>query len=198
MRIRILALTAASLLTAFPSLVHADGAPPAAQTAAPVSESVTATTAAPYSPTWEIDGALFKSLSSQDSNQLGTARLMVRRFFTDTLAIGADVRYWPGGSYPLTGQDGSGTWAAGATGQLYLFKSGYIGAYVGSSLLWVPNYSQAVFTPEVGFKWFATQRVGIGISYWILTDLFSYTTSFEPASTGKSRQNLGLELSVNL
>lgn len=147
---------------------------------------------------WEINAAAFKSFSSDDPNQLGAVRMAFRRFLNESLSVGADIRYWPAGSYPLTNDTSAGAWAAGGTGQLYLFRSSYIGAYLGGSLLWVPTNSQAVFAPEVGFKWFASQRLALGLSYWILTDLGSYTTSFEPYPTGRSRQSLGFELSVYL
>lgn len=147
---------------------------------------------------WEINAAAFKSFSGDAPNQLGAVRLAFRRFLNDSLSIGADVRYWPAGSYPLTSDPSSNAWAAGGTGQLYLFRSSYIGAYLGGSLLWVPSNAQAVFAPEAGFKWFASQRLALGLSYCILTDLGSYTTSFEPLSTGRSRQSLGFELSVYL
>ena len=200
MRVWILALTAVSfvtLLTLGLSTRPVLGDEPAPAQPAAVSETVPLPPAANRR-MWELDGALFKSFSGQNANQLGTARLTLRRFLNDSLSVGTDLRYWPAGSYPLTDDTSSGAWAVGGNGQLYLFKSSYIGAYLGGSLLWVPTYAAAAFAPEVGFKWFASQRVALGISYWILTDLGSYTTSFEPASTGRSRQNLGLEISVYL
>ena len=189
-----LAMTAAGILTAA-TWVSAEETPSVIPLIHPESE---VQVQAPKLRMWELDGALFKSLSSLDPNQLGTARLLVRRFLNESLSVGADFRYWPRDSYPLSEETGNSTWALGGSGQLYLFRSGYIGGYVGASLLWVPIHSEATFAPEVGFKWFASQRFAVGFSYWILTDVRSYTLSFEPAFNGKSRQTLGLELSVYL
>jgi hypothetical protein len=148
---------------------------------------------------WELGGAVFKTLAAPDNNsQIGAARLLIRRFINDSLTVGADFRYWPVGSYPLSDSSDTSAWALGGNGQLYLFRTSHIGAYLGGSLLWVPTHTEAAFAPEAGFKWFCSQRLALGVSYWILTDLGSYTTSFAPPFNGKSRQSLGFEVSVYL
>lgn len=146
--------------------------------------------------TWALEAGAFRGFSGD--RLMGSTRVVARRFLTDSLTAGLDVRHWSQGAYPLSTREDSGAWAAGGSGQLYLFQNKYLGGYLGASLLWVPTDSQVAFAPEAGIKWFATQRFAIGITYWILTDLRSYTASFEPPVTGRSRQNLGLELSIFL
>lgn len=191
-------LLAVGFLTLLPSSIANAEETPAAM---PPSAAPSAEAAAPsltFKRMWEIDGAVFKTLSSDDSGQLGTARVLVRRFLNDSVSAGLDVRFWPSGSYPLSNDSRTGSWAVGGSGQLYLFRNHYLGVYLGSSLLWVPSDAELALAPEVGVKWFATQRLAVGVSYWILSDLGSYTTSFEPPSIGKSRQSLGLEFSFYL
>jgi hypothetical protein len=195
MRILTLALISVSFLTLFQTQsVSADTGP--LSTGVPQSETRQPDLKNHHR--WELDLAAFKAISGTDTNQVGAVRFLARRFVNETLSLGADIRYWPSGSYPLGDDAGTGTWGAGGVGQLYLFRNNYLGAYLGTSLLWVPTGNQFDVSPEAGIKAFVSQRIAIGLAYWMLADIRTYAISFEPPANGKSRQSLGLELSVYL
>lgn len=146
---------------------------------------------------FELGPSFSASWNDDGKGRMGDLRLPVRYFVFSGANLGVEARYWPSGSYPLS-QGTGGVVATGANGQIYFVNQSRLGAYVGGALLWAPAHTQLILSPEVGVRYFITQKIAIGASYEIVTDLGSFLLSIEPTPTSGSTQSAGLSLAFEL